>query len=205
MLQNVPHASVQYASARSVNGAPAQGDVQPEPLAMTPNLPSPRSVLVHCFIARSETEAPVQGHIWLALQPMLRTPVLCLKPPNGPIELIFFKTLEMPERDAMGRGWRLVIKTRVQGKADEFKSEIIRLFPVTSQTICQQLDDVIAAIRGFATQVLTTADLQHLMASPDEMSRLELPTFPTQSSVQAPVLEACSPLPVCTQDEVFSS
>jgi len=37
------------------------------------------------------------------------------------------------------------------------------------------------------------------------MSRLELPTFPAQSSVQAPVLEVCSPLPVCTQDEVFSS
>ena len=58
---------------------------------------------------------------------MLRTPVLCVKPLNDPIELIFFKALEMPERDAMGRGWRLVIKTKVQGKADEFKSEIIRL------------------------------------------------------------------------------
>ena len=43
------------------------------------------------------------------------------------------------------------------------------------------------------------------MASPDEATRLELPTFPTQSGVQAPVLEVCSSLPVCTQDEVFSS
>lgn len=79
-------------------------------------------------------------------------------------------------------------------------SELIRLYPTTPQTSDQQLDDVIAAIRGFATQVLTKADFQHLMASPDEMSRLELPTFPTQSSVQPPVLAVCSPLPVCTQE-----
>ena len=205
MLQNVPHASVQYASARSVNGAPAQGDVQPEPQAMTSKLLSPRSVLVHCFIARSETEPPAQGHIWLELQPILRTPVLCLKPPNGPIELIFLKTFEMPEHDASGRGWHLVSKKKVHSREGEFRSEVIRLFPVTSQTTCQQLDDVIAAIRGFATQVLAKADFQHLMTSPDEMTRLELPTFPTQSGVQAPVLEVCSPLSVCTQHEVFSS
>ena len=77
-------------------------------------------------------------------------------------------------------------------KEGEFKSEVLRLFPVTFQTINQQLDDVVAAIRGFATQVLAKADFQHLMASPDEMSRLALPTFPTQSSVQPPVLEVCS-------------
>ena len=186
MLQNVSHAPVQYASARSVNGAPAQGDVQPEPLAMTSNLLSPRSVLVHCFIARSDTEPPVQGHIWLALHWILRKPVLCLKPPNGPIDFFFLRTFAAPERDTSGRGWHLVSKSKVPDRAGEFISYVIRLFPVTSQTICQQLDDVIAAIRGLATRVLAEAEFQHLMASPDDDERFrhELPTFPIQSSVQ---------------------
>ena len=80
---------------------------------LAPNLRSPRTVLVHCAIARSENGAPVQGSVWLAMQPMLRTPVLCVKPSNDPIEIIFLKTLEMPERDASGLGWNLVIKLRV--------------------------------------------------------------------------------------------
>ena len=193
------HASVQCASARSGNGAPVQGDVRPEP-AVASNVLSPRTVLVHCAIAMSENEAPIQGNVWLALQPMLRTPVLCVKPLNGPIETLFLKTFETLERDASGCGWRLGFKTKVHCKEDAFMSKLIRLYPTTPQTSDQQLDDVIAAIRGFATQVLAKADFQHLMASPDEMSRLELPTFPTQSSVQPPVLAVCSPLPVCTQE-----
>jgi hypothetical protein len=123
-----------------------------------------------------------------------------VKPLNDPIEAIFLKTFETPERDASGCGWRLGFKTKVHCKEGAFMSELIRLYPTTPQTIDQQLDDVIAAIRGFATQVLAKADFQHLMASPDEMSRLALPTFPTQSSVQPPVLAICSPLPVCTQE-----
>jgi hypothetical protein len=125
---------------------------------MAPTVLSPRSILVHCALARSENGAPVPAHVWLALQPNLRTPVLCGKPSNGPIDVIFFKTLELPERDATGRGWKLFIKTRVHGKADEFNSETIRLFPITSQTSDQQLDDVVAAIRAFRAQALVTAD-----------------------------------------------
>jgi hypothetical protein len=64
-----------------------------EPIT-APTALSPRSVLVHCTlaIARSESGAPVQGDAWLALQPMLRTPVLCVKPSNNPIEAIFLKS-----------------------------------------------------------------------------------------------------------------
>ena len=58
--------------------------------AIASNVLSPRTVLVHCAIAMSENEAPVQGNAWLALQPLLRTPVLCVKPLNGPIEILFF-------------------------------------------------------------------------------------------------------------------
>ena len=57
-----------------------------ESSATAPNVLSPRTVLVHCAIARSENESPVQGHVWLALHWILRTPVLCLRPLNGPIE-----------------------------------------------------------------------------------------------------------------------
>ena len=126
--------------------------------------------------------------------------MLCVKPLNDPIEAIFLKTFETPERDASGCGWRLGFKTKVHCKEGAFMSELIRLYPTTPQTSDQQLDDVIAAIRGFATQVLTKADFQNLMASPDEMSLRELPTFLTQSSVQPPVLAVCSPLSVCTQE-----
>ena len=63
-----------------------------ESSATASNVRSPRTVLVRCAIARSENGAPVQGHVWLAMQPLLRTPVLCLKPLNGPIEFFFFKT-----------------------------------------------------------------------------------------------------------------
>ena len=75
---------------------------------------SPRTVLVHCAIAMSENEAPVQGNVWLALQPLLHTPVLCVKPLNGPIEILFFKTFGTPERDASGCGWHFVCKTMVR-------------------------------------------------------------------------------------------
>ena len=119
---------------------------------MAPNAQSPRTVLVHCTITRSENGAPVQGNVWLAIQPLLRTPVLCVKPLNDPIEIIFLRTLEMPEDDASGRGWNLVIKLRVHCKEDEFKSEIIRLSPATSQTSDQQLDDDVAVIREFKAQ-----------------------------------------------------
>ena len=200
MPQNMPHASLHCASARSENGAPVQGHVRPESPVMAPNVMAPRTVLVHCTIARSENGAPVQGNVWLEMHWILRTPVLCVKPLNDPIEAIFLKTFETPERDASGCGWRLGFKTKVHCKEGAFMSELIRLYPTTPQTSDQQLDDVIAAIRGFATQVLAKADFQHLMASPDEMSRLGLPTFPTQSSVQPPVLAVCSPLPVCTQE-----
>ena len=200
----MPHASLHCASARSENGAPdcqsVQGHVRPESPVMAPNVTAPRTVLVHCTIARSENGAPVQGNVWLEMHWILRTPVLCVKPLNDPIEAIFLKTFETPERDASGCGWRLGFKTKVHCKEGALMSELIRLYPTTPQTSDQQLDDVIAAIRGFATQVLAKADFQHLMASPDEMSRLALPTFPTQSSVQPPVLAVCSPLPVCTQE-----
>ena len=204
MPQNMPHASLHCASARSENGAPdcqsVQGHVRPESPVMAPNVTAPRTVLVHCTIARSENGAPVQGNVWLEMHWILRTPMLCVKPLNDPIEAIFLKTFETPERDASGCGWRLGFKTKVHCKEGALMSELIRLYPTTPQTSDQQLDDVIAAIRGFATQVLAKADFQHLMASPDEMSRLALPTFPTQSSVQPPVLAICSPLPVCTQE-----
>ena len=78
--------------------------------ATASNVRSPRTVLVHCAIARSENGTPVQGHVWLALQPRLRTPVLCLKPLNGPIAILFFQTFGTPERDASGCGWHLVLK-----------------------------------------------------------------------------------------------
>ena len=82
-------------------------------------------------------------------------------------------------------------------KEGEFRSDLIRLYPVTSQTIDQQLDDVIAAIRGFTTQAPARSDFQHLMALPTDGSWNELPKLSTQSSVQAPVLEVRPPLPVC--------
>ena len=138
--------------------------------ATASNVRSPRTVLVHCAIARSENGTPVQGHVWLALQPRLRTPVLCLKPLNGPIEILFFQTFGTPERDASGCGWHLVSKIKVHCKTDEFRSDLIRLYPVTSPTIDQQLEDVVDAIRGFTTQVLAKSDFQHLQASPDEFS-----------------------------------
>ena len=211
MLHNVSHASVHCASARSADGTPVQGDVWAESSIAAPNVLSPRTVLVHCTIARSENGTPVQGSVWLARQPMLRTPVLCVKPLNDPIECIFFKTLEMPERDAMGFGWKLVSKTKVNCKADEFKSEIIRLYPITSQTSDQQLDDAVAAIREFRAQALATAeaertglmgptiksDFQHLLSTPDEMSRNELPEYFTRGNVPAP--EVRSSPPVCPQ------
>ena len=174
-----------------------------ESSATASNVRSPRTVLVRCAIARSENGAPVQGHVWLAMQPLLRTPVLCLKPLNGPIEFFFFKTLGTPDRDASGCGWHLVSKIKVHCKTDEFRSELIRLYPMTSPAIDQQLDDVAAAIRGFATQALAKSDFQHLLDSPDEMSRLELPNYPTQGSAQAPVLEVCPPLPVCPQESTL--
>ena len=94
---------------------------------LAPKMLSPRTVLVHCAIARSENEAPVQGNVWLALQPLLRTPVLCLKPLNGPIEILFFKTFGTPERDASGCGWQFVCKTKVHTscKEGEFSSDLI--------------------------------------------------------------------------------
>jgi hypothetical protein len=175
---------------------------------MMQNVLSPRTVLVHCTITRSENGAPVQGNVWLAIQPLLRTPVLCVKPLNDPIEIIFLRTLEMPEDDASGRGWNLVIKLRVHCKEDEFKSEIIRLSPATSQTSDQQLDDVVAVIREFKAQALATAaareaghegpttksDFQHLLALTADMSLNELPEYFTPGSVQTSVLEA-RPLP----------
>ena len=185
---------------------------------MAPTVLSPRSILVHCTLARSENGAPVPAHVWLALQLNLRTPVLCVKPSNDPIDVIFFKALELPEkklpeRDATGRGWKLFIKTRVHGKADEFNSETIRLSPITSQTSDQQLDDVVAAIREFRAQALAAAaatkaghqgpanklDFQHLLASPDGDSRDDLPKCFTQSSVQTSALEVGSPFYVSPQ------
>jgi hypothetical protein len=185
---------------------------------MAPTVLSPRSILVHCTLARSENGAPVPAHVWLALQLNLRTPVLCVKPSNDPIDVIFFKALELPEkklpeRDATGRGWKLFIKTRVHGKADEFNSETIRLSPITSQTSDQQLDDVVAAIREFRAQALATTDatkaghqgpfnkldFQHLIASPDADSRDELPEYFTQSSAQTSALEVGSPFYVSPQ------
>jgi hypothetical protein len=184
-----------------------------EPI-MAPTVLSPRSVLVHCTIARSESGAPVQGSAWLALQPMLRTPALCVKPANNPIGVIFLKTLEMPERDASGCGWHLVCSTRVHSaEGFAFKSETIRLYPSTAQTIDQQLDDVVAVIREFRAQALARveareagrtgptiqSDYQHLLASPDEMSRNELPEYLPQSSAQTSVLEVGSPFYVSPQ------
>jgi hypothetical protein len=136
-----------------------------------------------------------------------------VKPSNGPIEVIFFKTLELPERDATRRGWKLFITTRVQGKADEFNSETIRLSPITSQTSDRQLDDVVAAIREFRAQALATAaatkaghqgpanklDFQHLLASPDEMSRNELPEYFIKTSAQTSALEVGPPFYVSPQ------
>ena len=176
-----------------------------ETSAIASNVLSPRTVLVHCAIAMSENEAPVQGNVWLALQPLLRTPVLCVKPLNGPIEILFFQTFGTPERDASGCGWHFVSRTKVHTscKEGEFRSEMIRLSPVTSQTTDQQLDDAIAAIRGFTTQVLARADFQHLRALPDEFSRNELPEYFTQSGVQAPVHEVCPPPPVCPQESTL--
>ena len=176
---------------------------------MAPTVLSPRSILVQCTLARSENAAPVQGHVWLALQPMLRTPVLCVKPSNGPIEAIYFKTLAKPERDATGCGWHLISTTRVHCTA-EFKSEIIiRLYPASPQTSDQQLDDVAAAIREFRAQAeakeagytgpSTKLDFQHLLALPDGESRDELPEYFTQSGAQTSALEVGSPFYVCPQ------
>ena len=188
-----------------------------ESSATAPNVLSPRTVLVHCAIARSENESPVQGHVWLALHWILRTPVLCLKPLNGPIEFFFLKTFDPPERDASGCGWHLISKLKVQCKAGEqgngevFRSEVTRLYPVTTPAIDQQLEDVVDTIRGFTTQVLAKSDFQHLLASPDEFSSLELPDYPTQDSAQAPVASSVSPLapaspqPAEERSEVYSS
>jgi hypothetical protein len=188
---------------------------------MAPNVLSPRSILVHCTIARSENGAPVQGNVWLAIQPMLRTPVLCVKPANNPIEVIFLKTLEMPARDASERGWHLVCTTRVHGAEEyAFKSETIRLYPLTAQTSDQQLDDAVAVIREFRVQALARAeameagrtgptiqsDYRHLLASPDEMSRSELPEYFTHSSVQTSrPLCSVSPQPAEEHAETCSS
>ena len=129
MQSSVSQAST-HCTLAPKDGAPVQGDVRLESPVMAPNVLSPRTVLVHCTITRSENGAPVQGNVWLAMQSMLRTPVLCVKPLNDPIELIFLKTLEMPARDASGCGWHLVCKTRV-GCTNEFKPELIRLYPLT--------------------------------------------------------------------------
>ena len=67
------------------------------------------------------------------------------------------------------------------GIEGEFSSEVTRLYPVTTPAIDQQLEDVVDTIRGFTTQVLAKSDFQHLLASPDEFSRLELPDYPTQA------------------------
>jgi hypothetical protein len=91
MPTNVSHAPVHCTIARPEDGAPVQEDVGLESPVMMPNVLSPRTVLVHCTITRSENGAPVQGNVWLAMQPMLRTPVLCVKPANNPIEIIFLK------------------------------------------------------------------------------------------------------------------
>ena len=201
MPQTMLHASVQCASARSGNGAPVQGDVQPEPPAVASNVLSPRTVLVHCAIAMSENEAPVKGSAWLALHSMLQAPVLCVKPLNGPIETLFLKTFETLERDASGGGWCLTRKSKVHTscKEGEFRLDLIWLYPSAPQTIDQQLDDVIAAIRGFTTQALARSDFQHLLALTADMSWNGLPEYFTQSSAQAPVLEVSPPLPVCPQ------
>ena len=90
-----------------------------ESSAIASNVLSPRTVLVHCAIALSENEAPVQGTVWLALHPWFRTPVLCVKPLNGPIEFRFFKTFGTPERDASGCGWQFVCKTKVHTSCEE--------------------------------------------------------------------------------------
>ena len=167
-----------------------------ESSATASNVRSPRTVLVHCTIARTENGAPLPGHAWLAMQPLLHKPVLCLKPPNGPIETFFLRTFETPERDASGCGWHLIRRDKVHTSREEgeFSLEVIRLYPVTSPTNDQQLDDVVEAIRGFTTQVVAQSDFQHLLASPDEFSWLELPNYPTQGSAQAPVASSVSPL-----------
>jgi hypothetical protein len=157
MPTNVSHASVHCTIARPEDAAPVQGDVRLE--SPVTNVLSPRTFLAHCIIARSENGAPVQGSVWLAMQPMLHAPVLCVKPSNDPIELIFLKPLEMPERDASGRGWQLVRKIRVFGGEEfAFKSEMIRLFPLTAQTSDQQLDDVVAVIRELKAHALAKAE-----------------------------------------------
>ena len=147
------------------------------------------------------------------MQPLLHKPVLCLKPPNGPIETFFLRTFETPERDASGCGWHLIRRDKVHTSREEgeFSLEVIRFCPVTSPTNDQQLDDVVEAIRGFTTQVLAQSDFQHLLASPDEFSWLELPNYPTQGSAQAPVASSVSPLapappqPAEERSEVYSS
>ena len=73
---------------------------------------------------------------------------------------------------------------------------------MTSQTTDQQLGDIIAAIRGFTTQVLTKSDFLQLWALPEGMSRNELPEYFTQSGVQAPH-EVCPPPPVCPQESTL--
>ena len=212
MMQSSVSQASTHCTLAPKDGAPVQGDVRLESPVMAPNVLSPRTVLVHCTITRSENGAPVQGNVWLAMQSMLRTPVLCVKPLNDPIELIFLKTLEMPARDASGCGWHLVCKTRV-GCTNEFKPELIRLYPLTPQSSDQQLDDVVAVIRAFRAHALATAaakeaghtvpttksDFQHLCASPDHMSRDELPEYFTQGIVQPSILEVCSLLSVCPQ------
>ncbi len=141
---------------------------------------SPRSKLVHCTITRPENGAPVQGNVWLAMQPMLHTPVLCVRPLNDPIELIFPKPLEMPERDASGCGWQLVRKIRVFGGEEfAFKLEMIRLYPVTSQTSDLQLDDVVAVIREFKAVQRRTPLRRQKRRRPVIRSQPPSPTFST--------------------------
>ena len=84
MQSSVSQALTLYTLAPK-DGAPVQGNVRLESPVMAPNVLSPRTVLVHCTITRSENGAPVQGNVWLAMQSMLRTPVLCVKPSNGPM------------------------------------------------------------------------------------------------------------------------
>ena len=85
----------------------------------------------HCTSARSEDGALVPGEVWLAMQPLLRTPMLCLQPSSEPepTEFIFLRTLEIPQRDSLGRGWHLISKLRTHAHKEEFRLEIIRLYP----------------------------------------------------------------------------
>jgi hypothetical protein len=88
------------------------------------------------------------------MQPLLRTPMLCLRPSSEPepTDFIFLKTLEIPQRDASGRGWHVISKLRTHAHTEELRLQIIRLYPTTSQTSDLQLDDAVAAIQEFVQE-----------------------------------------------------